>query len=275
MTTAEHQYPLGSDPAELERLDHQGTMLEPATQMLFEAAGIRDGMRVLDLGCGAGDVAFVIAGLVGPTGEVFGIDRSADAVAKATFRARQRQLERVRFAAGDICEPAPGGPYDAIVTRLVLMYVSDPAAVLRTQAALLRPGGIVAPIEFDITSAGAVPSTPLVQRALSWILDAFSRAGIHTALGPRLWTVARDAGLQPLGMLGVQPYFGPNDPNGAALLTGVVRTLLPLLERTGVAHAAEVGVETLQQRMSEELARANAVFVFPPLSTVWATTTTS
>ena len=104
MTRAESQYPLGSDPAELERLDHQGRMLAPATRTLFEAAGIREGMRVLDLGCGAGDAAFVVGGIVGPTGEVVGIDRSAEAVAKASARARQRQFERVRFAVGDIAE---------------------------------------------------------------------------------------------------------------------------------------------------------------------------
>ena len=273
MTTAGNQYPLGSDPVELERLDHQGRMLAPATRMLFEAAGVRRGMRVLDLGCGAGDVAFVLADLVGDAGQVQGIDRSADAVGKATVRARQRQLERVRFTVGDITESAPGGPYDAIVSRLVLMYVSDPVAVLKTQSAVLRPGGIVAPIEFDIPAGGAVPSTPTVQRALSWILEAFSRAGIHSALGPRLWAVARDAGLQPRGMLGVQLYFGPEDANGTALLAGIVRTLLPLLERTGVATAAEVAVETLHQRMSEELAHAGAVFAFPTLVTAWATRT--
>jgi ubiquinone/menaquinone biosynthesis C-methylase UbiE len=126
MTTAGNQYPLGSDPAELERLDHQGRMLASATRMLFEAAGVRRGMRVLDLGCGAGNVAFVLADLVSDAGEVQGIDRSADAVGKATVRARQRQLERVRFTVGDITESAPGGPYDAIVSRLVLMYVSEP-----------------------------------------------------------------------------------------------------------------------------------------------------
>jgi hypothetical protein len=43
MTTPESQYPLGSDPTELERLDHQGRMLEPPTRMLLEAAGIREG----------------------------------------------------------------------------------------------------------------------------------------------------------------------------------------------------------------------------------------
>jgi hypothetical protein len=52
-----------------------------------------------------------------------------------------------------------------------------------------------------------------------------------------------------------------------------VRTLLPLLERTGVANAAEIGVETLHQRMCEELASAHAVFAFPTLVTAWATRT--
>ena len=189
MTTADSPYPLGSDPADLERLDHQGRMLGPVTRILLEAAGIGRGMRVLDLGCGAGDVAFVLADLVGDGDQVQGIDRSADAVGKATVRARQRQLEQVRFTVGYITETAPGGPYDAIV---------------------------------------------------------------HSALGPRLWAVARDAGWQPRGMLGVQPYFGPEDANGTALLAGIVRTLLPLLERTGVATAAEVALETLHQRMSEE-----------------------
>ncbi|HEX2159616.1 MAG TPA: class I SAM-dependent methyltransferase [Actinomycetes bacterium] len=98
------------------------------------------GMRVLDLGSGTGDVAFVAAELVGPAGEVVGIDSSPEAVATAQARAQQRGLGNVRFVMGDIHEPAPGGPFDVIVGRLVLMYVPDPPVVLRTQAALLRPG---------------------------------------------------------------------------------------------------------------------------------------
>jgi len=61
-------YQLGSADDELARLELQGRALSPATYMIFDAAGIRPGMRVLDLGCGVGDVAFVAAGLVGPDG---------------------------------------------------------------------------------------------------------------------------------------------------------------------------------------------------------------
>ena len=72
MTDSGSGYELGSGEDELARLELQGTALAPATRMIFAAAGLRPGMRVLDLGCGAGDVAFVAAGLVGPQGQVVG-----------------------------------------------------------------------------------------------------------------------------------------------------------------------------------------------------------
>lgn len=264
-------YQLGSDAAELARLDLQGRVLAPATRKILETVGLSSGMRVLDLGSGAGDMAFVAAELVGPGGEVVGLDQSPEAVAKATLRAEVRGLSNVRFVVGDIHDQAPDGPYDAIVGRLVLMYVPDPEAVLRTQAVSLRDRGLVAPIEFDLDSARSLPSTPLVAQAQSWLRDVFTRAGIDPSLGPRLWAVLRAAGLRPLGMIGVQPHLGPDDPDAAAILAGIVRTVLPLIERTGVATAAEVGAETLEQRLSDELAAAGAVFAHPALISAWGT----
>jgi SAM-dependent methyltransferase len=271
MGSAETGYQLGSDASELQRLDRQGRVLAPATRTILQAAGVRRDMRVLDLGSGAGDVAFLAAELTGPAGEVVGIDQSPDAVAKATARAAERGLPNVRFIAGDIHDRVPDGPFDAIIGRLVLMYVPDPAAVLRTQAGLLRSGGIVAPIEFDLHSARSLPATPLVGQAHTWLREAFTRAGVDPALGPRLWAVLQAAGLQPLGMIGVQPHFGPEDPDGAAILAGIVRTVLPVIERTGVATAAEVGADTLQQRLSHELAASAAVFAHPMLISAWGT----
>ncbi len=72
-------------------------------------------------------------------------------------------------------------------------------------------------------------------------------------------------------MIGVQPHFGPEDPDGAAILAGIVRTVLPLIERTGVATAAQVGADTLQQRLSDELAASAAVFAHPMLISAWGT----
>src|ERR1700758_2899876 len=128
MSESDSGYQFGSGIGEEEaaRLEIQGAALAPATRMIFAEAGIRPGMRVLDLGCGAGDVTFVAADLVGPDGLVLGVDRSPEALARARLRAGQRGLTRVQFVEGDLDDPAPGGPFDAIVERLVLSTVPDP-----------------------------------------------------------------------------------------------------------------------------------------------------
>jgi SAM-dependent methyltransferase len=228
-------------------------------------------MRVLDLGSGTGDVAFLVADLVGPGGHVIGIDLSPDACTNATERARDRGLHNTEFLVGDIHDVAPLELVDAVVCRLVLMHVANPIAVLRTQAQRLRPGGVIVPIELDITTARAVPATPLLTQIFWWIREAFSRLDMPAELGPALWNVEREAGLRPFGMIGVQPYFGPTDPDGPAVLTGVVRALLPLIERSGTATAMEVGLESLQDRLGAELAEAGAVFAHPSLVSAWAT----
>ena len=273
MGDSNSDYEFGSAEDELARLEAQGRALAPATRMIFAAAGIRAAMRVLDLGCGAGDVAFVAADLVGPEGYVIGVDRSLEALGRARLRAEQRGLTQVEFVEGDIHDPAPGGPFDAIVSRLILMYVPDPAAVLRRQVTVLRAGGLVVPIELDIPTGRALPTTPLVSQALAWVVEAFAKGGIQPALGTRLWAILRKAGLRPLGMLGIQPHFGPDDPGAiTGGLAGVIRTAAPLIERTGVATAEEIGVETFAQRLRDDLQMNQAVFAYPMLLSAWGTT---
>lgn len=91
-------------------------------------------MRVIDLGSGAGDMSFVVADVVGASGEVVGLERAPEAIAEATVRAERLHLANVRFVQGDIHNQFDEGGFDALVRRLVLMYVADPSAVLKTQA---------------------------------------------------------------------------------------------------------------------------------------------
>ena len=135
---ADYRFGTGIGDDEIARLEVQGRVTAPGTRTIFAEAGIRPGMRVLDLGCGAGDSTFVAADLVGPGGSVVGLDHSPDALARARLRAGQRGLAQVQFIEGDIHDPAPGGPFDAIVERLALWQLPDPAEVLPRQATLRR-----------------------------------------------------------------------------------------------------------------------------------------
>lgn len=155
-------YALRHTQQELERLVHQGRFLGETTEYVLRQAGLEPGMRVLDVGCGAGDVAFLAAKLVGPEGAVIGVDRAPEAVGFAQQRAQQAGLENVRFVAADITQWAPEEPVDALIGRLVLMYFPDPASVLQRMLSWVRPGGVVAFQELDtpVTPPPAVMCDP-------------------------------------------------------------------------------------------------------------------
>jgi ubiquinone/menaquinone biosynthesis C-methylase UbiE len=99
---SETTYALGHSAAEIQRLKNQGAMLRPITERLLRNAGIDSGMRVLDLGCGAGDVSMLAAELVGPEGSIVGIDRSQEVLNVAKERARDAGLRQISFVQASI-----------------------------------------------------------------------------------------------------------------------------------------------------------------------------
>src|SRR5262245_54711148 len=115
-------------------------------------------MRVLDVGSGAGDVAFLAAELVGETGEVSGTDQAAAAIAAATKRAEARGLRNVSFRQGDPTAMVFDRPFDGVVGRYVLIFQADVAAAVRKLAVHVRPGGVIAFHEPDLRSLRSLPA---------------------------------------------------------------------------------------------------------------------
>ncbi len=110
-------YALGSTDAEHERLIRQAARLAPLTERLFREAGIGPGQRVLDLGSGVGDVAMLVARLVGPSGEVVGIERDTRSIARARARVVEAGLHNVSFTQSDVNQIQSSKPFDAAVGR--------------------------------------------------------------------------------------------------------------------------------------------------------------
>jgi protein-L-isoaspartate O-methyltransferase len=264
-------YVLGADDAEIARLDGQAASIAGATTALLRAAGIGGDMHVLDLGTGLGHVAFLLRDILGPEGSVLGVDREERLLEVAEGRRAAMGAENVEFMSGDARTFRAGEPFDAIVARLLLFHLPDREAVLRRQLEALRPGGRMVVIEFDMGGARAEPEVPIVASARAWIEAAFRSAGADPRIGARAAELLRRAGLSDVSTFGVQSYFGPGDPAGPLLCASVVRSLAPQIVAEGIADGAELGLETLQERIAEQVAARDAVMLAPTVVGAWGT----
>jgi ubiquinone/menaquinone biosynthesis C-methylase UbiE len=262
-------YVLGSDDAEIARLDAQAGSISGATSALLQAAGIGGAMRVLDLGTGLGHVAFQVADRLAPGGSVVGVDRASRMLEIAESRRAAAGVETVSFVEGNARSFESSEPFDAIVARLLVFHLPDREAVLRRQLEALRPGGTMVLVEFDIGVMRTEPETPLVRASHAWIEAAFRSAGADPRIGARIGLLLRRIGLEDVTTFGIQPYFGPEDPTGPILCAGVVRSLAPQIVAQGIADEAELGLDTLQARIVEELVASDAVVLPPAVVGAW------
>jgi ubiquinone/menaquinone biosynthesis C-methylase UbiE len=267
------QYVLGRSETESQRLIKQALFLRPSTERVFRKAGIAEGMHVLDLGCGAGDVSFLAAELVGPTGSVFGIDVDPGVLAVARERAAASGWTRVRFEEGAIDSFTTTQPFDAVVGRFVLMYQADPVATLRRVSNLVRTGGLIVVQEPDFrVGITTSPTVDLWQQVQHWIAETFRRGGVHYDIGGRLYHVFRRAGLPGPAVLehisaGGGAAMRPYCENSAE----IVRSLLPRLEHFGIATAADVQVDTLADRLEHQTCAADSQITYLPIVGAWTT----
>jgi len=179
-TSPTPHYALGSTDAEHERLIRQAARLAPFTERFFRDAGIGPGQRVLDIGSGVGDVAMLTAKLVGPSGEVVGVERDAGAIARALARVAEAGLRNVSFTQSDVSQIPGSKPFDAVVGRFILQFLPDPVAVLRSLSRLVRAGGILAFHEVSYAPFLILTAhLPLWAAAASLIHETFRLSGAN------------------------------------------------------------------------------------------------
>lgn len=267
---ADSEYVLGHSNRELARLERQAGLYAEATRDGLIKAGLVSGMRVLDLGCGVGDVTFIASDLVTGTGSVTGIDISETAIATSRARAELRpngaQFEQVAVEVFDRFTK-----FDAVIGRFILVHFSEPSAILRLVASRVRPGTLMVSMEMDISSALATAPFPLMDQHVSDIVKTYRAIGLSPDMGTRLHSAYRAAGLSPR-LAAFTPVGDQNDPAGFDFLAESVRSLLPTMEKLQITTAAEVDVDTLADRLAAEAARTDPAVFYPRFTTAWART---
>jgi SAM-dependent methyltransferase len=263
------RYVLGHTEQELDRLQVQARLLAPFTRQLLLDAGLRPGMRVLDVGSGTGDVALLAAELVGDAGQVVGTDRSGDALAIARARASARGLRNVSFQEGDSAELTFASPFDAVIGRAVLMFQRDPAAMLSRLVARVRPGGVIAFHEVEWAAARSFPTVPSWDRCCQLIVATLRASGADPQLGMKLHALFVGTGLPPPS-LRYEALLGAGRDH-VQLVTNLMVTLLPEMERLGLVRPGEVDPTTLLERVLAEVTASRSIVMGWSSIGAWST----
>jgi len=263
-------YALGRSDAETRRLILQHRIYGPITRRFFEAAGIGAGMSVLDIGSGAGDVALLLAELVGPRGRVVGVDMNPAILETARARAASAGFANVTFIAGEAGDVVGDTRFDAVAGRYVLMYLPDPAALLRRLATLLRPGGIVAFHETDMNNPpGTFPMTETAAVLERVMVPPAGVPGPDVRIGMKLHRLFQEAGLPPPELRMEVPVGGGPDWPGYDYTVETLKSLAPMMRRMGF-DPATLGLDTLADRLRDEVVAAGGVQMLAPIVGAWS-----
>jgi ubiquinone/menaquinone biosynthesis C-methylase UbiE len=248
----QENYTLGYSAEEHERLLLQGRMLEPATRRVFHAVGLQPGRTCLDIGCGPGAVMQLMGELVGPSGEVTGIDRDAKAGREAVERLQATGTSRYRFIEADMddIDEIGGEQFDLTFSRLAILYARDPVALLRKMYRWTKPGGCIAIQEYHVRTINLYPKLEACSELMRIYLETFERTGRDLEFAFKLPIYFVEAGIgapdgtdMHLPMTSFEPFI--------AMYQAVCRSLLP--------KAIELGVTTDAQMQSlfQDIQRAS------------------
>lgn len=258
-------YTLATGDAAAHRLRILHSLYGPGTRQLLLRAGLRRGMRVADLGCGVGTVTAILAELVGPAGQVVGVDFSGAQIAQAR-ESLPPGLANVSFVEASATDTGlPHESFDLVYCRFLLLHLAEPRQAVSEMSHLLKPGGILVCEDGDLTAAGSEPPS-----ALNAFSDLFRRLGpirgVDYAISRELYRMALAANFP-------EPEITYNQP---VVARGENKRLLELsVAEAGSAFVGSglVTSEDLEHTLAEmqRLAADETVLaVMPRMSQVWA-----
>ncbi|ODU00570.1 MAG: hypothetical protein ABS79_03090 [Planctomycetes bacterium SCN 63-9] len=192
---ARGDYMLQTGEADVERLRIIDAAYGASTDAWLQASGLREGSRVVEFGCGSGNITARLAEKVGPGGEVVGVDVSPLQIEQAERHVRSLGLSNVSFHLADAASPGlPAESFDLAYCRLVLMHMTNPLDAIETMRDLVRPGGVVSCEEMDLSRWVCDPPSEAADRCFALKLALGERRGAHFRIGPTLPRLFREAG---------------------------------------------------------------------------------
>lgn len=247
-----------------ERLRVLARATEPGTCRLLDEVGVAPGMACLDVGCGGGDVARLLAARVGSSGRVLGVDLDPALVAIATAEAVSAGVAQLAYRAGSVLELDESG-FDVVYARFLLTHLAEKKSALAAMREATRPGGAVVLEDIDFAGHFAFPDLPELDAYCRLYTELTRSTGGDAEIGRAVPALLRQAGLQGIEVRISQPVALTGE---AKLIT--LRTMQGIAGRVidaGLATAAEV--DRITAALERAAADPDVLMAMPRIVQAW------
>jgi SAM-dependent methyltransferase len=236
------------------RLSVLSQAMAEATGSLFDRVGIPAGARILDVGCGAGDVTRELASRT--SGQVVGLDLDEIKISMAG----QDAPANAEFHVGGYEQAEALGPFDVIYARFLLSHLTHPANAVAVFERALVPDGLLVVEDVEFSAHLCEPTRASFRHFVQWYVASAHKRGADPEIGPKLPALLGRAGFIGIDARMVQP----------AALTGPVKAMAALT-LAGISEAVEsmgVSRETLVDYISDLVKARDDPSVFMSLPRV-------
>ncbi len=183
-------------------------VLEPYSQSFLTQSGLTEGMRVLEIGCGAGSMTPWLSRKVGSSGRLVALDINPQEVECARQKVMESGLKNTDFIATSVENIlATGRDFNFIYGRFILMQLKNPFEVLERLISCLSPGGVIALDEPNQEADFAVPPCPPCERTNRLFMEYADRHGLNFRIGDSLYPTLLRLGVQIRVAHTCQPIF--------------------------------------------------------------------
>lgn len=247
------------------RLSVLARVLTPTTTRLLDRFEPLGGWRVIDAGCGGGDVSFELAERVGPGGRVIAFDLDETKLTSARDEAERRQVGHVEFHKGSVVEKWPAEGAALVYVRFVLTHLPVPEALLFRAMEALAPGGTIIVEDIDFDGHFCDPPCPAFSRYGELYAQAAHQRGADAFIGRRLARMLDTAGFADVDSSLVQPYGRGGEVKQISSLT--FAAISDAIVASGLAAAEEVA--TLRAELEAFAARPDTTLALPRIFQAW------
>jgi SAM-dependent methyltransferase len=189
-------YYLATGAAAEKRLALLDEVYGPGAARIIRSIDLPSSGRVVDLGCGTGNTVRWFAQEAGDSGEVTGLDFSAEQLAVARARIEADGYSSIKLVQGSVYETGlPRNAFDVVHCRFVLCHLLRPMDAVREMAALAKPGGLVIACEPDLDGIFSAPQTPAYERVRELFHARTAAKGNDGRLGLKVPRMFAEAGL--------------------------------------------------------------------------------